>query len=135
MLLFVAGILSLVLHAAAGDLASKYPYNATLFYDDKTGRSYVLHWRVNEKDKTIHFATNATTTGWVGLGISPDGRMPNSDVVIGWVTNSGQRFFKVASTKNESVEWKENVVDPQSHVYHSSMDFRSCVHTFDLFLI
>ena len=122
MLLFVAGILSLVLHAAAGDLASKYPYNATLFYDDKTERSYVLHWRVNEKDKTIHFATNATTTGWVGLGISPDGRMPNSDVVIGWVTNSGQRFFKVASTKNESVEWKENVVDPQSHVYHSSRD-------------
>ena len=122
MLLFVVGILSLVLHAAAGDMASKYPYNATLFYDDKTGRSYVLHWRVNEKDKIIHFATNATTTGWVGLGISPDGKMPNSDVVIGWVTDSGQRFFKVTSTKNVLVEWKENVVDPQSHVYHSSMD-------------
>ena len=108
MLLFVAAILSLVLHAAVGDLASKYAYNATLFYDDKTGRSYVLHWRVNEKDKTIYFATNASTTGWVGLGISPDGKMPNSDVVIGWVTNSGQRFFKVASTKNVLVEWNEN---------------------------
>ena len=100
MLLLVAGVLSLVLHAAAGDLASKYPYKATLFHDEKTGRSYFLHWRVNEKNKTIHFATNASTTGWVGLGISPDGRMPNSDVVIGWVTNSGQRFFKVEYRAN-----------------------------------
>ena len=40
MLLFVAGILSLVLHATTGDLASKYPYNVTLF-DDSRAMSYI----------------------------------------------------------------------------------------------
>jgi len=30
----------------------------------------------------------------VGLGISPDGGMPHSDVVIGWISRDGELHFK-----------------------------------------
>ena len=46
-------------------------------------------------DRTIAFAVNVSTTGWVGLGISPNGGMVNSDVVIGWVSN-GRTYFHVS---------------------------------------
>ena len=38
--------------------------------------------------------TKVATTGWIGLGFSPTGFMPNSDVVIGWVKN-GDGYLSV----------------------------------------
>ena len=28
------------------------------------------------------------TTGWIGMGISPNGGMTGADIVVGWVKNS-----------------------------------------------
>ena len=39
---------------------------------------------------------SANTTGWVGFGVSPNGQMPRSDVVIGWV---GQQWTSILSCK------------------------------------
>ncbi|XP_065897525.1 putative DBH-like monooxygenase protein 2 isoform X2 [Dysidea avara] len=39
-------------------------------------------------------AVRVQTTGWIGLGFSPNGQMPGSDVVIGWVDNTGKRFLQ-----------------------------------------
>ena len=38
------------------------------------------------------------TTGYVGFGISPNGKMWPSDVVIGWVTDR-HAFFSVMCSK------------------------------------
>ena len=81
----------------AHDLASKYTYRRVL-NDDADG-SYVLHWRFDISEETIYFAVNVSTTGWVGFGISPNGRMPGSDVVIGWVENDGTARFSVSFSK------------------------------------
>ena len=78
----------------AHDLASKYTYRRVL-NDDADG-SYVLHWRFDISEETIYFAVNVSTTGWVGFGISPNGRMPGSDVVIGWVESDGTARFSVS---------------------------------------
>ena len=56
----------------------------------------MLHWNFSTADRTIAFAVNVSTNGWVGLGISPNGGMVNSDVVIGWVSN-GRAYFHVSS--------------------------------------
>ena len=32
----------------------------------------------------------------MGFGLSPNGQMPGSDVVIGWVTDQGEVVFHVA---------------------------------------
>ena len=71
------------------NLADEYRFFAIL--DD----GYTLHWNFDLKQQTIGFAVNASTTGWVGFGLSPNGQMPQSDVVIGWVDNDGNTQFHV----------------------------------------
>ena len=47
---------------------------------------YELYWSV---DGSILFcAVRVQTTGWVGLGISPNGLMLDSDVVMGFVDDA-----------------------------------------------
>ena len=72
------------------DLSSTYQFNASLH------ERYTLYWSINNDAKTIRFAVRVRTTGWVGFGISPNGQMPQSDVVIGWVDNAGRSNFDVS---------------------------------------
>ena len=43
---------------------------------------YDLQWDCSPTDNVIVFNISVQTQGWVGFGISPDGNMPNSDVVV-----------------------------------------------------
>ena len=76
-----------------GNLSSRYAFSSTLY--DRDGDTYVLHWNFSTAERTIAFAVNVSTTGWVGFGLSPNGGMVNSDVVIGWVSN-GRTYFHVS---------------------------------------
>jgi len=80
-LLCLLTLLPIVLGTHVNSL--RYPFTMTLY--DRNGDTYVLHWNFSTADRTIAFAVNVSTTGWVGFGISPNGGMVNSDVVIGWV--------------------------------------------------
>ena len=73
------------------DLPAAYRFSATL---DPNGL-YELYWNYNLTLQTISFAVRVQTTGWVGFGVSPNGQMPGSDVVIGWVDNNGRVQFDV----------------------------------------
>ena len=75
------------------DLERNYDFNALL--DDEG--DYTLYWNYDPELKTITFAVRVRTTGWIGFGLSPNGQMPQSDVVIGWVDDSGRSFFHVSS--------------------------------------
>ena len=88
-------VLALVLPAFANHLATRYTFQQTL-YDESDG-SYELFWSFNSTTQIISFAVNVSTTGWVGFGISPNGQMPGSDVVIGWVESDGTVQFNVSS--------------------------------------
>ena len=94
-LLCLLALLPLVL----GNLSSRYPFSSTLY--NRNGDTYVLHWNFSIAERTIAFAVNVSTTGWVGFGLSPNGGMTNSDVVMGWVRN-GQTYFHVSSTSTHS---------------------------------
>ena len=74
----------------AHNLEEEYRFSAIL--DD----GYTLHWNFDLEQQTISFAVNVSTTGWVGFGLSPNGQMPQSDVVIGWVDNGGSTQFHVS---------------------------------------
>ena len=78
--------------SCAHDLSEIYPFKNTLNTD---GGLYELYWSFDHDTETISFAVRVQTTGWVGFGISPNGQMPNSDVVIGWVTDDGETVFHV----------------------------------------
>ena len=80
--------------AALTELSAKYPFSRVLF--NEQGQYYGLHWNFSLAAKTIHFAVNVSTGGWVGFGVSPNGQMPQSDVVIGWVADNGSIYFHVS---------------------------------------
>ena len=69
------------------DLESEYSFKLVL----RDG-SYTLHWKFDLEAETIGFAVNVSTRGWVGFGLSPNGGMTGSDVVIGWVKDGSVHF-------------------------------------------
>ena len=71
------------------DLSSTYQFNARLHED------YILYWSFDNDAQNISFAVRVRTIGWIGFGLSPNGQMPQSDVVIGWVDGSGGTHFDV----------------------------------------
>ena len=71
------------------ELYSAYQFNVTLHQD-----RYWLYWSFSKDTQVIRFAVRVRTTGWIGLGLSPNGQMPGSDVVIGWIDESS-RYFHV----------------------------------------
>lgn len=79
---------------ASSSLVDKYSFHSVLHESD--GETYSLHWKFDVEEKTIAFAVNVSTTGWVGFGLSPNGGMKSSDVVIGWVKD-GQTYFHVSA--------------------------------------
>ena len=92
---FAALVCALSFATCAHDLSATYPFKTTLNTEDNGGL-YELYWTFDNAAETISFAVRVQTTGWVGFGLSPNGQMPNSDVIIGWVDN-GQTFFHVSS--------------------------------------
>ena len=82
--------------SCAHDLSETYPFNVTL-NTAENGGLYELYWTFDNAAETVSFAVRVQTTGWIGFGLSPNGQMPNSDVVIGWVDN-GEAFFHVSLT-------------------------------------
>jgi hypothetical protein len=57
---------------------------------------YNLYWNNNHINNTIIFIAEVQTRGWIGFGLSPNGGMKNSDIIIGWVSDSdGKAFFHV----------------------------------------
>ena len=88
-LLFLLLAAAMQLAASAHNLEEEYRFSAVL--DD----GYRLHWNFDLEQQTVAFAINVSTTGWIGFGLSPNGQMPQSDVVIGWVDNDGTTTFHV----------------------------------------
>jgi len=56
-----------------------------------------LTWIKDSEAKEIEFTVQIKTTGWFGFGISPNGGMINSDIVIGFIDDYGVTHFHVIS--------------------------------------
>lgn len=70
-------------------MSQQYNHSAQL---DSEGK-YIVYWAYNKTH--ITFEVHVETKGYVGFGISPNGNMYPSDVVIGWVKD-GQTYFSVS---------------------------------------
>uniref|UniRef100_H2XZG6 DOMON domain-containing protein n=1 Tax=Ciona intestinalis TaxID=7719 RepID=H2XZG6_CIOIN len=57
-----------------------FPHNVIL---DSTNERVTLYWKNNDTHMT--FEMHGQTTGWVGIGLSPNGGMIDADIYIGWV--------------------------------------------------
>lgn len=65
--------------------------NYSNFVDLVENGKYRLYWNFN----TTYFIgeIHVRTNGWVGFGLSPDGRMNQSDAIVGWINSSGTVNF------------------------------------------
>ena len=96
-------------HAANAkkDLSSEFTNSAALDEAQKV----TLYWSVDWKARSISFAVEAQTTGWVGFGISSGrGQMIGADIVIGGVTDVGNQYFTVGYIHSKS---KRSVLAPK----------------------
>jgi hypothetical protein len=66
----------------------QFDFKETLDADGK----YVLFWNVNKTH--IVFETHVETKGYIGFGLSPNGKMYPADVIVGWIKD-GVAHFKV----------------------------------------
>jgi hypothetical protein len=80
------------------------PEPQKIVFDSKPTQAYMnhvelmpgffhFHWNFSETD--IIGEIHVKTEGWVGFGLSPNGKMDQSDVVVGWIDTSKQVNFTV----------------------------------------
>ena len=62
---------------------------------------YALYW--NYTDSDILFEIHVKTTGWISFGLSPNGNMLNSDMIVTWVKADGSVNFSDRNTKSQKV--------------------------------
>ncbi|KAH3799813.1 DBH-like monooxygenase protein 1 isoform X1 [Dreissena polymorpha] len=84
---------------------TRYPYVTDMDHEG----AYVLRWGLNATH--IWFEVQVKTLGYVGFGISRDGRMVPADVIIGWVAGNQVHFQDYhteryeAPTVDSSQDW------------------------------
>lgn len=66
--------------------SEKYPHSVVLKEPD----FYKVYWKVVED--VITFEIHVKTKGWAGFGISPNGNMIGSDVIMTWMGENGLKF-------------------------------------------
>ena len=84
---FLIVSISLGLMSAAPSPTQEYPNKQVLVEPD----IYYLYWVYTDAD--ILFEVHVKTTGWVAFGLSPNGDMFNTDIVMTWVTSTGSVHF------------------------------------------
>ncbi|KAK3586452.1 hypothetical protein CHS0354_001835 [Potamilus streckersoni] len=72
------------------------PFNYSTEVD--TNGNYLLFWKFN--DTHITFEVHVKTYGYVGFGLSENGKMYPADVVVGWMKD-GVTHFKIYETEIE----------------------------------
>ncbi|CAH1248491.1 MOXD1 [Branchiostoma lanceolatum] len=99
---------------------------------DEEGK-FRLFWKFD--DEKIEFEAQVQTTGWVGLGLSPNGGMPGSDIAIGWVKDGTAHLTdryaeaKALPPVDESQDWE--LVSGYENATHTVLRFNRKLMTCD----
>ncbi|XP_078698163.1 DBH-like monooxygenase protein 1 homolog [Branchiostoma floridae x Branchiostoma belcheri] len=102
-------------------------------YLDEEGK-FLLFWKFDEEK--IEFEAQVQTTGWVGLGLSPNGGMPGSDIAIGWVKDGTAHLTdryaeaKAQPPVDESQDWE--LVSGNENGTHTVLRFNRRLTTCDV---
>jgi len=86
--------------------------------------TYTLFWNFTQTD--IVFKVVAKTSGWLGFGLSPNGGMQNSDLVLAWTDKTGQARFQ-DSHVDETTEVKADVTENWKRLFYANKDGETTV--------
>eukprot|EP00486_Rosalina_sp_Unknown_P006020 CAMPEP_0201567166 /NCGR_PEP_ID=MMETSP0190_2-20130828/7517_1 /ASSEMBLY_ACC=CAM_ASM_000263 /TAXON_ID=37353 /ORGANISM="Rosalina sp." /LENGTH=621 /DNA_ID=CAMNT_0047986831 /DNA_START=49 /DNA_END=1914 /DNA_ORIENTATION=- len=88
-LVCIIGLLINRITSFSTDWSTEFDYYTYLDEDEL----FRLYWTDLEND-IIEFGMEASATGWIALGVSPNGQMPNSDIAIGWVDDDATAYLQ-----------------------------------------
>ncbi|XP_031583371.2 DBH-like monooxygenase protein 2 homolog isoform X1 [Oreochromis aureus] len=94
-----------------------------------------LKWGFDNPVGDITFQLAVNTTGWVGFGLSPNGDMKGSDIVIGGVGSSGSYFSDQYATGNsmplEDAQQSYTLLSVRENEGQTVMTFKRPIKTCD----
>jgi len=105
--------------------------DANLFDIFRDGSLY-FSWKIDSSSKKIEFHINANTTGWVGIGLSPEGKMANADMILCYmkssVPNCTDRYASGNRVPELDTFLNENSRDDLENISGEIKDGRSIFH-------
>jgi hypothetical protein len=88
---------------------SEDDYTHNIVVDEDNPNQYVILWKIINEEE-IQFEAHVRTNGWFGLGISPNGGMGGSDIIIGWVKDN-KAYLKDCSASDKSTPIEDEKQD------------------------
>ena len=103
-------LILLYLNYVLSEIVPSENYKFSLNVDDKDEKLYKLFWKTLENDE-IQFELHCRTNGWLGFGLSPNGGMAGSDIMIGWVDSNGNGHLQDTHAISKSAPLIDNKQD------------------------
>ena len=60
------------------------------------------------------------TTGWIGLGLSPNGGMTGADIAIGWITSDGKAYLQVRANRAHDHDFQQIFYQSTDHTLQAT---------------
>ena len=83
-------ILGLLIQTHAAPPAPTQKFNNQIVLEEPN--IYLLYWNYNETDITFEIHVK-NANGWVAFGLSPNGGMFGSDIILTWLNPNGKFHF------------------------------------------
>ena len=82
---------------ALHDIPDRYDIQLNLEFEQEGAATFKFFYTYDRDNQMLKMAVKVLSLGWVGIGFSRNQFMPDSDVAIGWVDDSGNGFLQVSS--------------------------------------
>ena len=82
--------------SALHDIPSRYDFQLNLTFQEPGAAPFKFFYTYDKDNQLLRMAVKVLSLGWVGIGFSSNQLMPDSDVTIGWVDDSGNGFLQVS---------------------------------------
>jgi len=108
-------------------------------YEEQLSENYTVRWTPDYQLQRVTFQVIVRTKSYVGLGISPTGRMIGSDCIIGGVYSDGRIYFadyhvqdSVGSTPQVDSSQDYHIIYAQENATHTELRFYRAFDTGDV---
>ena len=83
--------------SALHDIPDRYDFQLNLEFQQPDAATFKFFYTYDRENQLLKMAVKVLSLGWVGIGFSSNQFMPDTDVAIGWVDDSGRGFLQVRS--------------------------------------
>ena len=83
--------------ALQDSISDRYDFHLNLTFQQPGAEPFKFFYTYDRENQMLKMAVKVLSLGWVGIGFSRNQFMPDTDVAIGWVDDSGRGFLQVVN--------------------------------------